>query len=280
MKLFNRKPRQTNTPTENAFNTEGCPINLTVQVSNSTGKTRNHMEDAVFSLCMDVRASESRYVMGLFMVADGMGGHMHGEAASNLAIQVTSGSLLKTIVEPLRLGQKTFTSQEMEEALVSAVQAAQDAIVAQVAGGGTTLTAALVLDKDLHFAHIGDSRLYLETPTRGLEVLTQDHSLVRRLVELHQISPEEAGIHPQRNVLFRALGQLEGFKVDVGHVHLEGPSSLVLCSDGLWGQVPDQEILKVVRQASNAGRQAQRLVDMANEAGGTDNISVIVVNIT
>ena len=141
------------------------------------------------------------------------------------------------------------------------------------------MTIALVLEKHLYFGHIGDSRLYYRGNHADFQPLTQDHSLVRRLVDLGQISEKDALHHPQRNVLFRALGQTEGFKVDLGHLELTEPAQLLVCTDGLWGLVEENELLKVIKTGSEAGNIAERLCELANEAGGTDNISVIFVEI-
>ena len=163
--------------------------------------------------------------------------------------------------------------------LENAFTKAQEQVLQNVSGGGTTLTVALVLEKHLYFGHIGDSRLYFRSSHADLQALTQDHSLVRRLVDLGQISEAEAAHHPQRNVLFRALGQTEGFKVDLGHLDIVEPSQLLLCTDGLWGLASEDEMLRVIRSGSGAGNIAERLTELANEAGGTDNISVIFVEV-
>ncbi len=170
------------------------------------------------------------------MVADGMGGHMYGDIASSIAIQTTAAQLQKTLVQPLHDGQTEFSDDAIQTILEDALQTAQNAVLDKVQGGGTTLTVALVLNKKLHFAHVGDSRLYITSATNPpLKALTLDHSLVQRLVELGQISQEDANDHPQRNVLFRALGQNEGFRADIGHVEITEPCTLLLCTDGLWG---------------------------------------------
>ena len=148
-----------------------------------------------------------------------------------------------------------------------------------VSGGGTTLTLALLLGKHLYFGHIGDSRLYFRSGSVEFRALTQDHSLVRRLVDLGQISEEEAAHHPQRNVLFRALGQTDGFKVDLGHLPLTEPTQLLICSDGLWSLVEESNLLEAIKSVPYGENTAERLCELANEAGGTDNISIIFVEI-
>lgn len=280
MSLFNRWKKRKSVERPSAFDDEKVPLNLEVQIAQSLGVTRNNMEDAVFSLNVKCLNPNKHYTMGLFMVADGMGGHMHGEMASSLAIQATSGSLLNSIFNPAQGCSADLSDEEVREALTNAVQSAQDAVLAQVEGGGTTLTLALVLDKTLHFAHVGDSRLYLTSATKPLQALTLDHSLVQHLVELGQISKDDALEHPQRNVLFRALGQPEGFKTDIGHVQLAEPCTLLLCSDGLWGLVDQETLSKRINEGGDYEEMVNELVEMANSAGGTDNISAILVRIS
>lgn len=277
---FLRRKNQPTVPEKSSADVadKNASLHISCQSAQSLGKLREHMEDASFCLQMDVRASESHYKIGLFMVADGMGGHLNGEVASNLAIQIISGCLLKSIVEPLRLGQERFSEEEAFEALNEAVNSAQKAILAQVPGGGTTLSLALIVQNELFFAHAGDSRLYLKCKGQPAEQLTIDHSLVTRLIELGQITPKEALHHPQRNVLYKALGQEEGFKVDLGHRTLSENSSLLLCSDGLWSLIGEETLQKALAKGPRPGL-AEELCELANQAGGNDNISVILVTI-
>lgn len=159
------------------------------------------------------------------------------------------------------------------------VQEAHKAILKQAPGGGTTLTAVLVLGEQLTIAHVGDSRAYLLHADGTMEALTRDHSLVKRLVELGQLSTEEAAIHPQRNVLYRALGQGEPFEADVSSIPLPHDCHLMLCSDGLWGVIPDDRISSLIRASSSPAAASQSLVDAANAAGGPDNITAVLVRL-
>jgi len=110
-----------------------------------------------------------------------------------------------------------------------------------------------------------------------MDVLTRDHSLVKRLVELGQITPEEAAIHPKRNVLYRALGQGEPFEPDVHSATAPNAGYLLICSDGLWGVVPETEMFRLITSAESPQQACQNLVIAANEAGGPDNITAILV---
>jgi protein phosphatase len=124
---------------------------------------------------------------------------------------------------------------------------------------------------------VGDSRAYFVHPDGQMESITQDHSLVRRLQDLGQIDEQEASIHPQRNVLYRALGQSEPFRPDIKTSPLPQHGGLLLCSDGLWGSVHEEDMYRIIANASSPIVACQRLIDAANEAGGPDNISAIYV---
>ena len=252
---------------------------LQSQAASSTGKVRTHNEDALFSLSTQVCLQAQYRALGLYMVADGMGGHVDGERASSLAIQAASRVLLQKFLDPLTL-ELSFPSGKSVEALLNqAMQAAQMAVLEGVPGGGSTLTLALVLERQIYFAHVGDTRLYLYTQSGGLQALTRDHSVARRLVDLGQLNAAEAQVNPLRNSLFRALGQGEGFSADFGEVTIEAPAKLLLCSDGLWGTLPEDTLVKSLQAEPIPVDAAWKLVQTANAAGGADNISVIIVDI-
>ena len=139
------------------------------------------------------------------------------------------------------------------------------------------MTAALLVGEQLTLAHVGDSRAYFLYPDGRMQVMTQDHSLVKRLVDLGQLTEEQARTYPQKNVLYRALGQLEPFKPDIGTHMFPHPGYLLLCSDGLWGVLSEVEIIKTIITAATPSDACYQLVEAANAAGGPDNISVIVV---
>ena len=156
---------------------------------------------------------------------------------------------------------------------------AQRAIQREAPGSGTTLTAALVLGQQITIAHVGDSRAYFIYPDGRVEPLTRDHSLVKRLEELGHITADEAVNYPHRNVLYRALGQGEILDPDIFTLGFAQPGYLMLCSDGLWSVLTEQDIIHAVNEASSLQRACQNLVNAANAAGGPDNISVILVQL-
>lgn len=245
-------------------------------MAQSVGKTRDHMEDAASSFIFQQGYRDQIRHVALFVVADGMGGHLNGELASSLALKQVNAQIL-----PVLQAQNDAPAEfeEIETLLAEAFNLAQEAVLDEVTGGGSTLTAALLIENSLYFAHVGDSRLYLVGYDGKTEVLTRDHSLVQRLVDLGQISQAEAESHPQKNVLYRALGQSEGFKVDLGFRQLDAPGYIMLCSDGLWGVVNDKKITEEICSDKPLSERAQQLCQMANQAGGPDNVSVILAEI-
>ena len=157
------------------------------------------------------------------------------------------------------------------------ISESQQAVIRHAPGGGTTLTSAFILGDQVTLAHVGDSRAYFIYPDGRMQTVTRDHSLVRRLQELGQISDKEAAEHPQRNVLYRALGQSEPFEPDINTYPFPNGGYLMLCSDGLWNVISESEIFPIIKSAPSLSVACQRLIDAANNAGGPDNISVILV---
>jgi serine/threonine protein phosphatase PrpC len=244
----------------------------------STGLQRDHNEDALYMLTTSL-ASDTRNIMfGLYIVADGMGGHQHGEVASALAVRAMSSHIIQNIYVPLLAVTPQDQDQSIQEIMQEGVFQANQAILAHALGGGTTLTAILVFGDQLTFAHVGDSRAYLVRED-SVEVITRDHSLVKRLEELGQITAEEAAIHPQRNVLYRALGQGEPFEPDLFTAPMPQGEHILLCSDGLWGLVPQEKILEYVNNSASPQLACQKLIEAANAAGGPDNISAVLVRL-
>ncbi len=277
MNLFNRNNKKQRSKNKLAEFEPGTPINIQAALAQSVGITRDHMEDAASSFIFQQGYCDQNSRIGFFIVADGMGGHLNGEVASSLAIQNLNAYLLPKFQEQFTTSP---TPDLIEPLLAEAFELAQQAVLDQVTGGGSTLTAALLIDKTLYYAHVGDSRLYLVDYDGNAQILTRDHSLVQRLVDLGQISLVEADTHPQRNVLYRALGQTDGFKVDQGYQLLSSPGFLMLCSDGLWGVLDEKVIMSEIRSEKSLIERANHLCDMANQAGGPDNISVILVEIS
>jgi protein phosphatase len=214
---------------------------------------------------------------GIFLVADGMGGHQSGEIASNLAAQGVSQYLIDLIFKRYVYNQQSFSDKVLKDYLEEAVDEAQNLIQRNVPGGGTTLTLVMELGDRFFSAHIGDSRLYIINRHGDMSLLTKDHTLVKRLVDLGEITEQEALQHPERNVLYRALGQMDPVHADIGQFSIQKGDRLLICSDGLWGVVDEQQISDMASDSHDLDQLACDLVDAANEEGGPDNISVVLV---
>jgi serine/threonine protein phosphatase PrpC len=208
-----------------------------------------------------------------------MGGHADGQEASRLAIHCMLQSVLPTIMD-----SSLSNGTELIETLTDGVQWANQAVYQRNqeynVDMGTTLTSALVLDTTAYIVNVGDSRTYLYRPGQGLMQITRDHSVVARLVETGEITPEEVYTHPQRNQVYRGLGNQDKVEVDWFTVPLQAGDYLVLCSDGLWEMVRDPAIERLLKSCGdNLSQASNALVGAALQGGGVDNISVIVVHV-
>jgi protein phosphatase len=229
-------------------------MNIRVGVATDIGQVREGNEDAYL------------VVAPLYAVADGMGGHRGGEVASSLALETV---------------QQLFERQEgtLADQVAQANRAVYDRSQSDrsVSGMGTTLTAALIDGNEVHLVHVGDSRAYLLRDAR-LTQLTEDHTLVHRMVVEGEITADEAETHPHRSILTRALGVDESVQVDEGDVQVETGDRLLLCTDGLTGMVPEEQIQEIMLDASDPQEVVDRLVRVANRAGGIDNITAVVLD--
>ena len=207
----------------------------------------------------------------LFVIADGMGGHAAGDVASATAVEVIqdkrseiSAADPQTLSDAIREANRAIWSRSSDDT--------------NLRGMGTTCTMILVDDARAQVAHVGDSRAYLFHDGE-IRQITDDHTLVGRLVREGKLQPEEAARHPQRSMITRALGVDEDVEVDLFSLPLEEGDRLMICSDGLSGMVSEEEMTEVLNSESDPQRAADVLVDKANDAGGEDNITVIVVDV-
>lgn len=206
----------------------------------------------------------------LFAIADGMGGHAAGEVASEIAVRVLS-ELAPEHPDGEALGRA------IEEANRAVIQAAREGRGRQ--GMGTTMTAAMLEGERLVIAQVGDSRAYLLHQGK-LQQLTRDHSLMADMIEAGQLTPEEARTHPQRSVITRALGSDAHLHPDIYEINVETGDRLLICSDGLSGMIFDDQIENTLRRVQDPQRCASQLVNEAIAAGGHDNVTVIVADVT
>jgi PPM family protein phosphatase len=254
---------------------ERRPTRLAVGIAQSSGIERTHNEDAVMVVHGSAGGKEDLQDFGVFLVADGMGGHRSGEVASAISARTVAARLTETALAALTEGKDAY-SDPLQDLVRDALEEANQLVVERVPGGGTTLTVAVLLGQQITLGHVGDSRAYMVEPG-NTRVLTRDHSLVKRLEELGQLTPEEAGTHPQRNVLYRAIGQGANLEVDVSSHPFPPGGQLLLCSDGLWGVITDEEIERTIAQAKSPQAACDQLIAAANAAGGPDNITAILV---
>ena len=212
----------------------------------------------------------------VFAVADGMGGHVAGEIASERA--------LESIRE---LDGKNFDDpRAATDALRVAIEEANRAVVAEaeekpdLAGMGTTLTAVMVRDGSMHIAHVGDSRAYLLRGGEQIDQLTTDHTLVEQLVQDGRLSRDEIANHPQRSVITRAIGVEPEVEVDtLAPLVLQPGDQILLCSDGLTGPVSDEQITNLLLSEPDGDMVVDRLIQAANDGGGPDNITVVLLRV-
>jgi len=231
-------------------------------VETDTGRTRDINEDSAYAATGDDWC--------LLVVADGMGGHAAGDVASETAIETFA-----EFVEP-RLADG---ARDVAGVLTSGVRAANDRLQERIEadpsleGMGTTLVAAVLEGDVVTVVNVGDSRGY-RLIDGAIEQVTVDQSLVQQLVEQGKITEEEARTHPQRNVVSQALGTSDTVEPDTDEIPRKG--TMLLCSDGLTEEVPDEQINEIVHDAGDLETAAVELVTAANENGGSDNISVVL----
>jgi serine/threonine protein phosphatase PrpC len=246
------------------------------------GHKHRRNEDAVATFTFDKEQEGRSVPIGFYLVADGLGGHDAGDLASRAVNQIVTDWIIKTKVLPdLSKATRKLTAEDVPgDVLTQAIKQANAALVqhGQARGSdlGSTVTAALVIGDVVTIANVGDSRTYLLRDGR-LEQITQDHSLVARLVDAGFIQPEAVRTHPQRNRIYRCLGHAMDVEVDTFTRQLRANDVLLVCSDGLWEMVPDGEIQRIVEDARSPQKACDALVEAANRAGGEDNIGVIVV---
>ena len=243
------------------------------------GKVRERNEDTSFSFISQAGGNEPLPLFGLFVVADGMGGHNDGHRASKLVARTVAQHILDRLYRTLLHEGHSAMQQPVQEVMEESVSLANKALAAAGAGKemGTTLTAAVILGSRLFLVHVGDSRAYLMHED-ALSLVTTDHTIVQALQDAGQLTAEEAAIHPNRNLVYRALmGETMEEPVDVFTRSLPHRGTLMLCSDGLSGQVDQATIAAVLKEDVGMQEKADRLLNEALQAGGNDNITVILV---
>lgn len=246
-------------------------LNLFVCVCSDIGKIRNINQDSYYY------SDDNRLPM--FVVADGMGGHNAGEVASSLAIETIKEiyNKEKENIIQRNLDIPKFINLTLKEANDKILKEAKEKEKCQ--GMGTTITSGIIYDNEIFIGHIGDSRAYLFRE-KELYQLTQDHSLVAELLRNGSISSEEAINHPQKNIITRALGTDVDVNVDIISKKLENDDVIMLCTDGLTSLVSDLKIKKILHECNDLRQACCLLTDTANELGGFDNTTVMIIKIS
>ena len=276
-------------------------VKLEAAAATDTGRERSENQDRVWAQVFQPSEGEP---IGLFIVCDGIGGHLGGESASHWAVEAIKHEMqeifapgdprdtlvlpkeeLDTLSDVVEVTRVSGT-RKMEQLVRKSVQKANRVVnkyaqqKPELAGdAGTTITLALVIANRAVIGNVGDSRTYLIRNNK-LQQITKDHSLVASMVENHQIKPSEVYTHPQRNLIYRSLGLKNEVEVDIFVQFFKPGDRLLLCSDGLWEMVPDEElIVQLVTEAETSDEACRQLIEVANQAGGEDNISAVVVKI-
>ena len=205
----------------------------------------------------------------LFIVADGMGGHKAGDYASRYTIERVVASVSRN------------TGEEPIAIMKEAINKANELLVAESredeskSGMGTTLVIGTIIGNKLFVANIGDSRLYVVG--QNMRQITRDHSLVDEMVRLGEINADEARVHPDKNIITRAVGTSDHVEADFFEVEITADDTILLCTDGLTNMVRDDEILDIIKKYDNAQAATMQLVQEANANGGRDNITVMII---
>lgn len=229
-----------------------------------TGRRREMNQDYMYTSEVPVGNLPNLYVL-----ADGMGGHNAGDYASRYAVE--------TIVQSVQSSRETSPVAILRTAIWRANQAVveKSGMDIDLEGMGTTVVAATINDRELCVANVGDSRLYIVG--QGLQQITKDHSYVQEMVRRGELQPEIARIHPDRNIITRAVGGGPEIEVDFFEVELKEHDRILMCSDGLTDMLEDWEIYEIIDAGMDAGRIVDTLIASANRYGGNDNITVILM---
>ena len=261
-------------------------LQLLVGVETDPGIARKNApnEDSVLALEGTRPFAGELQPVGLFVVADGMGGHAHGQEASQLAVQAIHEAIVPTLQRATEENEDQLFAELLKEGVhranLAIYQRNRDSQEQQQGKMGTTITAALVVNTQAYIVNVGDSRTYRYRQGEGLKQLTHDHSVVARLVEHGIITSDDVYTHPQRNQIYRCLGDHPSVQADFFKVDLEVHDLLLLCSDGLWEMVRDADIEKIITSSHPHATQISTiLMQAALNRGGADNVSIVVVGI-
>ena len=237
------------------------------------GQVRTVDEDSILAADLSFGVNSKSSNFHLLVVADGMGGHAKGEEASKIALSAISRSVISELVND------TPFTKLLEQGIQNANQDILDYTTRnpESSGMGTTSVCAIVEGNAVHLANVGDSRAYVISDDE-IRRVTKDHSFVQSLVDQGEITEAESREHPQKNVITKAIGIGTSIEADTMRLTLDSDESLLLCCDGVIAHLPDDDIHKIIRDSPDPQTACQEIVDMANERGGSDNISLIILS--
>ncbi|RRR69795.1 MAG: protein phosphatase [Candidatus Viridilinea halotolerans] len=263
-----------------ADRTQPTSLRQLVGAHTDTGLVRDHNEDSFLTIRLGLGNSSYLQHWGVYIVSDGMGGHAAGEVASGLAARATAELLMQEYLIQAMQPAAEFNQAAAQAIVRKAMLRANEAIVTESRNQGNdmgaTMTMALVVGDRALVGNVGDSRAYLYRDGK-LRRVSKDHSLVQRLVDLGQISDEDAYSHPQRNAILRSLGDRAEVEVDVFYERVVPGDMLMLCSDGQWEMTHDPEMERILARHEDPQVACEQLVAAANQAGGVDNIATILI---
>ena len=245
----------------------------TIGMLTDVGKVRTIDEDSILAAVLSFGVNSESSKFCLLAVADGMGGHAKGEEASKIALN----AIAKTVIPDL-LNDTPFTTL-LEQGIQNANQNILDYTTKNpdASGMGTTSVCTVVKNDQIHLANVGDSRAYRVSDDEICRV-TKDHSYVQALIDEGDITEEQARDHPRKNEITRAVGIMPSVEVDTMKLTLGSDESLLLCCDGVIAHLTDEDIHKIINDSSDPQSACQKIVDTANERGGSDNISLIILS--
>jgi protein phosphatase len=263
-----------------ADRTHPVPLRQIAGAATDTGIVRQHNEDSYLTIQLGLDNNNTPQSWGVYVVSDGMGGHAAGEVASGLAIRGAADLILGEYLAQAVQPDASYSEEEARELVRRAVLQGNERVIAESRAQGNdmgaTLTMALVVGDRAIVGNVGDSRTYLLRDGR-LTRISKDHSLVQRLVDLGQIADEDIYTHPQRNAVLRSLGDKSEVDVDVFVERLRPGDALFLCSDGQWEMTRDAEMERLMARDDEPTAICKALVAAANQAGGEDNITAVLV---
>lgn len=261
-----------------------------IDTASHVGKVRKINQDACLVNVNKAYEQSNSTAYTLLVVADGMGGEVEGDKASSLAVRVIAREVLNSYLPVL--GEKDTRKLYPPDPVEKAVQVIQEAVMSANRevyeysrrdparrGMGSTISVAIIVGKHLCICHAGDTRVYSYSVKKGLQQLTEDHSLVGRLVRLGQLTREEALNSPQRSAIYRALGTTSQLEMDVYRYVIEPGDYLLLCSDGVWEYFPDEELARLIRQEKTPDSIVKRLIRTCLDRGADDNATVITLRV-